>query len=200
MALRHAILATLLEGEASGYDLSKAFDASVANFWMATPQQLYKELDAMESRGLVAARVVEQDRRPTKRLYALTGAGRAALRDFTAQPAKPIAIRDELLVKVQAADVGDRDAVHAAVTQRLELARAKLARYDRMRVRLLAGRTEDDYLDQADRIGPYLTLMRGRAFEQENIRWAEQALIVLQKRSARRSADAEPEARRRPGT
>jgi DNA-binding PadR family transcriptional regulator len=37
MSLRNAVLATLLEGEASGYDLSKSFDAGVANFWMATP-------------------------------------------------------------------------------------------------------------------------------------------------------------------
>ena len=37
-------MAALLEGEASGYDLAKVFDASVANFWPATPQQLYREL------------------------------------------------------------------------------------------------------------------------------------------------------------
>jgi DNA-binding PadR family transcriptional regulator len=187
MALRNAILATLLEGEASGYDLSKVFDASVANFWMATPQQLYKELAAMESQGLVTARVVEQDRRPNKRLYSLTDAGLEALREFTAQPAKPTAIRDELLVKVQAVDAGDCEAVRAAIAGRLELSRAKLARYDRIRARMLAGRTEDEYFDQADRIGPYLTLMRGRAFEQENIRWAERALSILEKRSAQRT-------------
>ena len=46
MALRHAVLAALLEGEASGYQLAKRFDVSVANFWSATPQQLYRELDA----------------------------------------------------------------------------------------------------------------------------------------------------------
>ena len=185
MALRHALLATLLEGEASGYDLSKAFDASVANFWMATPQQLYKELEAMELQGLVTARVVEQDRRPNKRLYRPTEAGLAVLRDFTAQPAKIAAIRDELLVKVQAADIGDSAAVRTAITHRLDLSRAKLARYDRMRARLLAGRTEEEYFAQVDRVGPYLTLMRGRAFEKENIRWAEWALKVLEKRGAR---------------
>lgn len=184
MALRNALLATLLEGEASGYDLSKSFDASVANFWMATPQQLYKELETMESQGLVQGRVVEQDRKPNKRLYRLTDAGLAALREFTAQPAKPTAIRDELLVKVQAADVGDGAAVRAAIAQRLELALAKLARYDRMRARLLAGRTEEEYFADVDRVGPYLTLMRGRAFEKENIRWAQRALDVLAKRSA----------------
>ena len=185
MALRHAILATLLEGEASGYDLSKGFDASVANFWMATPQQLYKELEAMQAQGLVAARIVEQDRRPNKRLYALTEAGRAELSDFTGRPAKPTAIRDELLVKVQALDVGDAESVRTAIAGHLELSRTKLARYDRIRARLLAGRTEEEYLHTIDRVGPYLTLMRGRAFEQENIRWAEQALSVLENRSGR---------------
>ena len=49
MALRHAVLAALLEGEASGYQLAKRFDVSVANFWSATPQQLYRELERMES-------------------------------------------------------------------------------------------------------------------------------------------------------
>jgi DNA-binding PadR family transcriptional regulator len=185
MALRNAILATLLEGEASGYDLSKCFDASVANFWMATPQQLYKELEAMEAQGLVTARVVEQDRRPNKRLFSLTEAGRAALREFTGQPAKLTAIRDELLVKVQAVDAGDAEAVRAAIAGRRDLSQAKLARYDRLRARLLAGRTEDEYFDQVDRIGPYLTLMRGRAFEKENIRWAERTLSILEKRSTR---------------
>ena len=184
MALRDAVLAALLEAEASGYDLAKGFDASVANFWMATPQQLYKELERMESQGLVRARVVQQERRPNKRVYSLTEAGHEALRDFTARPAKPTAIRDELLVKVQAVDGGDVAAVRAGVTERLEWARAKLARYDRLRARLLAGRTEEEYFAEADRVGPYLTLMRGRAFEKENIRWAEWALNVLERRAA----------------
>jgi DNA-binding PadR family transcriptional regulator len=184
MALRHAILAALLEGEASGYDLSKGFDASVANFWMATPQQLYRELESMAGQGLVAATLVEQDRRPNKRLYSLTEAGHAALRAYTALPAKPAAIRDELLVKVQAVDGGDGPAVRAAIAAQLERSRAKLARYDRLRARLLAGRTEEEFFDEADRVGPYLTLMRGRAFEKENVRWAERALRVLERRSA----------------
>lgn len=64
MPLRNAVLAALLEGEASGYDLAKGFDASVANFWMSTPQQLYKELEKMAADGLIETRV-EQERRPT---------------------------------------------------------------------------------------------------------------------------------------
>ncbi len=47
MSLRDGVLAALLGAESSGYDLVKSFDASVAKFWMATPQQLYRELDRL---------------------------------------------------------------------------------------------------------------------------------------------------------
>lgn len=184
MALRDAILATLLDGEASGYDLAKGFDASVANFWMATPQQLYRELDRMSAEGLIEARLVEQDRRPNKRLYSLTEAGRKALHEFTEVPPKPGAIREDLLVQIQAVDSGNIEAVRAALAERLEWATAKLARYRRGQDHLLAGRTEHAYLAEADRIGPYLTLLRGIRFEEENIDWASRALAVIEQRLA----------------
>ncbi|TLS43302.1 PadR family transcriptional regulator [Streptomyces montanus] len=188
MALRNALLASLLDGEASGYDLAKNFDASVANFWMATPQQLYRELDRMASEGLVEARVVRQERRPDKRLFALTEAGRRALRDFTAEPPRPTAIRDELLVKLQAVDEGDEAAVRASVEERVEWSRAKLARYERLRLRLLDGRGEEEFFAEAERVGPYLTLLGGIAFESENIRWGERVLTILERRAAARAS------------
>lgn len=184
MALRDAVLAALLDGEASGYDLAKGFDASVANFWMATPQQLYRELDRMSAEGLIEARLVEQDRRPNKRLYSLTDAGRKALLEFTEVPPKPGAIREDLLVQIQAVDSGNIEAVRTALAERLQWATAKLARYRRGQEHLLAGRTEDAYLAEADRVGPYLTLLRGIRFEEENIEWARRALDVIEQRLA----------------
>ncbi|MGW4098578.1 MULTISPECIES: PadR family transcriptional regulator [unclassified Mycobacterium] len=184
MALRDAVLAALLDGEASGYDLAKGFDASVANFWMATPQQLYRELDRMAADGLIAARLVEQDRRPNKRLYSLTDAGRQALLEFTEVPPKPGAIREDLLVQVQAVDSGNIEAVRDALTERRQWATAKLARYRRVQDLLLAGRTEAAYLAEAERIGPYLTLLRGIRFEEENLDWADRALAVIEQRLA----------------
>ena len=182
MALRDAILASLLEGEASGYDMAKAFDSSVANFWAATPQQLYRELDGLEEQGLVAARVVQQERRPNKRLFRLTRAGRKELREFTSRTARPTAIRDDLLVKVQAVDAGDTAGVIEAVEERLAGAHAKLGRYEKLRAHLLYGRSEKRFLADASRVGPYLTLMRGIAFETENVRWCDQVIEVLRAR------------------
>ena len=179
MALRHAILAALLEGEASGYQLSKRFDVSVANFWSATPQQLYRELEHMQRDGLLAAHLVQQQRRPNKRMFSITDAGYSELAAFTKQPPRPLALRDELLVQVQAIDAGDTEAVTAAISERLDHARAKLALYDELRAQLLAGQPEGDYLQKTERIGPYLTLMRGRAFERENVAWAETIIQIL---------------------
>jgi DNA-binding PadR family transcriptional regulator len=183
MALRHALLAALLEGEASGYQLAKRFDVSVANFWSATPQQLYRELEQLERAGLLRGRVVEQRRRPNKRVFTLTAAGRAELHAFTARPARPTAMRDDLLVKLQAVDAGDQEAVREAMSARLEQSRGKLALYDHLRDDLLEGRDEDEYLRDAERVGPYLTLMAGRIYEQQNIRWSRAVLEILEQRS-----------------
>ncbi|MFF8375548.1 PadR family transcriptional regulator [Streptomyces sp. NPDC015661] len=191
MSLKHAVLAALLEGEASGYDLAKIFDVSVANFWAATPQQLYRELERLAEAGLIAARVVEQERRPNKRMFSLTESGRRDLVACTSTPPRPSAVRDELMVQVQACDEGDTAAVREFVAQRMETARAKLARYDRLREWMLDGRDEDTYLGEAERVGPYLTLMRGRFFEEENLRWGERALAVLDRRAAAGSAAPE---------
>jgi DNA-binding PadR family transcriptional regulator len=185
MSLRYAVLAALLEGEASGYELSKTFDVSLANFWPATPQQLYRELERLAQDGLVRARTVQQERRPNKRMFTLTEAGRAELSAFAAEPPRrPTAVRDELLIKIQAMDGGDPDVTRALIEERGCWARGKLDRYRRVRDRLLAGRTEEEYLRTADRVGPYLTLMAGIAFEEENVRWCERVLAILEQRVA----------------
>lgn len=187
VSLRDAVLAALLEGEASGYDLAKGFDSSVANFWMATPQQLYRELDRLADEGLIRARVVHQERRPNKRMFSLTEAGYEAIRRFTATAPKPSVIRDDLAVKVLAADAGDARAVRDFMVERLQWAKTKLQRYQRMQARMLGGRGEEEYLAGTERVGPYLTLLRGISFEEENIRWAERALTIIEQRLPDRS-------------
>ncbi|MEU8967809.1 PadR family transcriptional regulator [Streptomyces monashensis] len=185
MSLKYAVLAALLEGEASGYELSKVFDVSLANFWPATPQQLYRELERLAQDGLVEARTVQQERRPNKRMFTLTATGRAELGAFAAEPPKrPTAVRDEFLIKIQAMDGGDPEVTRALIEERRGWARGKLDRYRRVRERLLDGHGEEEYLRTAERVGPYLTLMAGISFEEENLRWCERALAVLAGRVA----------------
>ncbi|MEV7285023.1 PadR family transcriptional regulator [Streptomyces sp. NPDC093252] len=186
MSLKYAVLAALLEGEASGYQLSKAFDVSPAGYWPATPQQLYRELERLAGDGLIRARVVRQERRPDKRMFTLTETGHQELRAFAAAPVRrPTALRDELLIKVRAMDGTDPAVTRELIEERRTRAGGRLDRYEHMRERLLDGRDEDAYLDDARRIGPYLTLMGGIAFERENLAWCDRVLAVLERRAAR---------------
>lgn len=182
MSLRNAVLAALINREASGYELAKQFHVSVANFWTATSQQLYRELDKMETDGLLAARVVAQEKRPDKRLFSLTEAGRAALTAFTRQDPKPTTVRDELLVQIEALAHADVASVRSSIESRLESSTRRLESYQQRLTEILGDRTEDEFLATGRRIGPYLTLQRGIIFERENITWGRLALTVLARR------------------
>ncbi len=184
MALKHAVLASLLGGEATGYELAKRMDISVANFWHALPTQIYAELRKLEKQGLVTAEEVVQERRPNKRVFAISDIGRAELEAFTRRPPRPLAIKDELLVQVQAADAGDRAAVLRALEERRAASAERVALFDGLVERFLRGRTEEEFLAQARRIGPYLNLRRGRDFEAENLRWYAWAAEALRARAS----------------
>ncbi|MFB7629886.1 PadR family transcriptional regulator [Streptomyces sp. NPDC056149] len=182
MALRHAVLAALLDGELSGYELTKAFDLGVANFWHARPQQLYAELTRLEKDGFIAGREVVQETRPTKRLFHVTDAGLAELEEFTAAATKPSLVRDDLLVMVQAADHVDAESLMSQLSERVAFAQARIDLFGKMLRKMRGDRTEEEFLREGERIGPYLTCLRGLAFEQGNRDWCERTTAVLRER------------------
>ena len=53
---------------------------------------------------------------------------------------------------------------------------------ERLQKYWLAGRPEAEYLEIAPRIGPYLALLRGLAFERDNVAWADRCIDVLFRR------------------
>jgi len=48
MSLPHALLTALVERPGSGSELAGRFDRSIAYFWQATHQQIYRELARLE--------------------------------------------------------------------------------------------------------------------------------------------------------
>lgn len=184
MALRHAVLAALLDGEYSGYQLAKGFDIGVANFWHALPQQLYAELAKLEGEGLVAGREVVQEGRPNKRLFRVTDEGLTEMERFAARAAKPSFIRDDLLVKVQAVDGVAAAPVIEQLTERAAVADAKIEVLEKLLVRLRGDADEDEFLRTGERVGPYLTCLRGLAFERESRDWCRRAAALLSERRA----------------
>src|SRR6478735_2051929 len=76
MSLRNGLLGLLADGPASGYDLLKIFDRSLAFIWPATQSQLYGELNRLADDGLV---VVSEEGPRRRKEYTITREGRAAL-------------------------------------------------------------------------------------------------------------------------
>lgn len=97
VSLRHAALGLLAQHPASGYDLLKKFQLSMANVWPATQSQLYAELNKLAAAGLIKA----SDAGPRGRKeYAITEAGRAELHRWMAAPQDDPPIRSAQLLRV----------------------------------------------------------------------------------------------------
>lgn len=97
MSLRHAVLGLLTSGPASGYDLLKRFDGSIANVWSATQSQIYGELTKMDEEGLV--RVVAEGPRGRKE-YAITPQGRDHLQHWMTEVDPEPLRRNAMLLRV----------------------------------------------------------------------------------------------------
>ncbi len=179
MALRHAVLTALLAGESTGYDLSKRFDASVANFWPASQQQIYRELDRLHREELLEVTVVEQEKRPNKRVFRLNERGRGELAGFIREETKPATVRDDLLVKVAALNDDNGTEIAAAIRRRRSSAEEKLVLYEHLQAAALDGSTETEFLERGHGAGLYLALKRGLSFERENLRWYDEVLAVV---------------------
>jgi PadR family transcriptional regulator, regulatory protein AphA len=97
MSLRHAMLGLLAGGPASGYDLRKTFDASLANVWPATQSQIYAELGRLADAGHVT--VAAEGPRGRKE-YAITDSGLAELRRWLTEVEPERVRRSDTLLRV----------------------------------------------------------------------------------------------------
>ena len=79
MSLKHILLG-LAERECSGYDVKKAFDTSLRNFWRAELSQIYPQLQNLEKDGLLESEKADSAHGPQRVVYHRTKAGEAALK------------------------------------------------------------------------------------------------------------------------
>ncbi|BCJ32697.1 PadR family transcriptional regulator [Actinocatenispora thailandica] len=97
MSLRHALLGLLVEHPASGYDLLKLFEGSLANVWPASQSQIYTELTKLAADELITV----SDTGPRGRKeYALTDAGRDELRRWLVDGPPERPARNPALLRV----------------------------------------------------------------------------------------------------
>ena len=151
----YALLALLDRfGELTSYEIKDALETSVENFWPVPHTTAYQEPARLEKGGYLSSRQEKGGRR--RRRYALTDAGRKALREWADEPeAAPPQLRDELLLKIFAG--ADPDPLLEA---RLDFYRAKVTELEAYleAVKLAPGWT-----------GPATVLRAGIAYNQQQI-------------------------------
>lgn len=101
MSLKHGILGFLIYGVSTGYELNKAFQDSVDNFWHATSSQIYRELDWLEAHGMAASEILVQNGKPNKKQFEITDQGREMFLEWMAAEDKDaMALRSSFLMRV----------------------------------------------------------------------------------------------------
>ncbi|MCU0312494.1 MAG: PadR family transcriptional regulator, partial [Solirubrobacteraceae bacterium] len=118
-----AVLGMVALGARSGYEIQRAAERSVRFFWALGPPQVYSELKRLEAAGLIDGRDEAQGRR-ARRVFEITAAGRAALREWqTAGEPAALELRDGELLRLFFADLlepGEALALVAAIRERSE--------------------------------------------------------------------------------
>src|SRR3954452_20032267 len=96
----YAVLALLDQfGESTSYDIKQAIEISIQNFWPVPHTTAYEEPARLAAGGYLSVRQEEGGRR--RKVYAMTGSGREALRAGAVDPAvAPPQLRDERVLKV----------------------------------------------------------------------------------------------------
>jgi len=95
--LGHALLGLVATAPMTGYELTAAFDQSLANVWSARHSQIYPELAKLQAAGLIEQ--TEAGPRGSKR-YAATAAGEAEVRHWLEGRASGDTLRSERLLRV----------------------------------------------------------------------------------------------------
>ncbi len=172
------ILGMLWRRPAHPYELVRvARDWRLDEFTPLALSSLYRVLAALERRGLVRVEERRVGSRPTRRVYSLTEAGLARLRELVRGGIQPTSLE------------GPRAAVHAAllfadVLPRHEVRAVLRARLDGTRSTLAALDTAAKRACDAPPVGsPYAAIIRLRGYQhlRAEVAWLQQALMALER-------------------
>jgi DNA-binding PadR family transcriptional regulator len=130
VSLRIAALGLLAQAPASGYDLLKHFEKSMANVWPATQSQLYGELNKLADAGLIEVSNIGPRGRKE---YRITDAGRAELRRWVADAQDDPPFRDAGLLRVFLLGEVPREQARKHVVAMAEHAESEVKRLEALR-------------------------------------------------------------------
>lgn len=183
MSLYHLTLGLLKYGALSGYDLNKAFQASVYHFWNTEQSQIYRALHKLAENGWVEVETIVQADLPNKKLYRLTASGRAELERWLATPVAPAPNHEAWLGQLFFGAELRHEQLLAVLEARIAALQQQL---DTFTNEIPLSAAEYAAIFDAQRDLPFwlLTLDYGVEKLRFDIEWAQRAAVVLRQRIA----------------
>jgi DNA-binding PadR family transcriptional regulator len=157
---RLPILGFLMGSAMAGYDLKLRFRSSVGCVYPISDGSLYPALKKLVAEGLATVRTERQGRR-TRKVYAITPAGRARFLAMLKEPSQPVFLHDEAFVKLAFARY-DPAAGLAQLDHILRRETAWSVVFDRI-TKTMEARGEDPFRLMIVRFGKAMTSCRAEA-------------------------------------
>jgi DNA-binding PadR family transcriptional regulator len=171
----------------SGYELHKGIEENFGSFWGESYGQIYPTLKRLVAEGLIEASEPTSASRKRRQEYSLTDAGRAALREWLAQPFQNDPPRNEFLLKL----FFGREAAPGVALMHVR----EVQRRNQNMLATLEGIEHMAREDQSKNPNkPYwmLTLGLGLALTRAALDWGESALEQLSAMETQTVRDAQP--------
>lgn len=182
MSLPHMILGILSYRGLSGYDLNKAFQASVQHFWNTEQSQIYRALHKLHEQGWVGIEHVAQEDAPDKKIYHLTEQGRAELHRWIVAPQPIPTLHEGWLGQLFFGAEADVQSLQHLLEERIRVMQALIENYE-TNVASGGARYAIEF-DAADDLAYWmLTLDYGIQKARFDVQWAESAIRTLEKRA-----------------
>jgi DNA-binding PadR family transcriptional regulator len=153
-------------------------------YWQAKHSQIYPLLAKLEQEGYMQFTRVHQTDRPDKKVYSITEKGEIALKLWLAEPTAEPVVRDELILKAYCLCQTDEKTARSLFTERIEHCREVFQMYEHI-MQEMEHQTEGhpDHPEHPS-FSDYILLSWGCRRMQEDIKWCEWVLGLLEKRKA----------------
>jgi len=119
MDVKTLCLGVLTLRDMTGYEIKKHFEESFAHFFVAGYGSIYPALSDLTRTGMVSCQDVAQAKRPDKKVYSITEAGRAQLAEALADTPPRHKVRSEFLVLVYFAHLMSRERLAEVLDERV---------------------------------------------------------------------------------
>lgn len=176
--LDYVILAGLLRGPRSGYDLTKWIKTETSHFFVVGHSSIYPSLARLEKERLVRHEVVPSDKGPERKVYSATKAGKSALLSWADEAPAERHMRDEQLVKALCYPYMPEERALARLGEEKARHEKKLKLYERFE-RQLEDHFREGRVSREVYLGTKLTLSRGLGVEKSYMDWCDEAARML---------------------